>query len=205
MSPTSTRQRARARDHRATVEAAILDSAEAVLSEAPYRELTIEDVMARTGLSRTAFYRYFTDLDALLLRRLTEIGAELEAVASSWLEARGGPEPDFLATTMGVATLVRDHGPLLAAVETSARGQELERTWRALVAGFIDPAQQRLEAWIRDGVVQLDEPRETAKALVWMTERYLIESYRENPDLPVEVAADTLATIWWRALFPDRA
>jgi AcrR family transcriptional regulator len=206
MSPANLKRRERARDHRAAVEAAILDSAGALLAEAPYRELTVEDVMAPTGLGRTAFYRYFTDLDAMLLRRLTQIEGELYEVTRDWIEARGEPREDMLTTTTSLARLFRDHGPLLGAIADSAtRGPELEHAWRATVQRFIAPTLSRIKAWIAEGAVELEDPDEAAKALIWMTERYLLESYRERSDLPIEVAADTLATIWWRVLFPNLA
>jgi AcrR family transcriptional regulator len=205
LSPTSTRRREKARDHRASVEAAILDSAEACLAAAPFRDLTVEDVMAPTGLGRTAFYRYFPDLDALLLRRLGQIAGEIETASRIWLSARGEPQEDLAVTATALAELFRAHGPLLGAV-ASASGPELEQAWRATVAAFVEPTTARIEAWIEDGSVVLESSaRETARALVWMTERYLLESYREDPGLPTEVAAVTLATIWWRTLFPSMA
>jgi TetR/AcrR family transcriptional regulator, ethionamide resistance regulator len=204
MSPRSTRQRERAHGHRATIEAAILDSAEARLSEAPYRELTVEDVMAPLGLGRTAFYRYFPDLDAVLFRRLAQIEGELAAISGGWLNARGEPREDLRVTTGALATLARRHAPLLAALaDASASGRDLDHTWRAMVTGFIEPTHRRIEDWIEQGVVELDDAREAAKALVWMTERYLLESYHDDPDLSVELAASTVATIWWRVLFPS--
>ena len=162
--------------------------------------------MAPTGLGRTAFYRYFTDLDALLLRRLGQIESDLREASRQWLESRGEPREDMMVTTTALATLFRDHAPLLGAIaDASARGPELEHTWRATVTRFVRPTAVRLQVWIDEGLIALDEPVETAKALVWMTERYLLESYRENPALPVPVAANTLATIWWRVLFPNLA
>jgi AcrR family transcriptional regulator len=206
MSPANSKRREKARDHRAAVEAAILDSAEARLADAPYEELTVEDVMAPIGLGRTAFYRYFPDLDALLLRRLGQIEGEMREVAEAWFAARGEPREDMMATVTALAQLFRDHGPLLGAIaDSAARGPELEHAWRSTVHRFVAPTVARIEDWIASSDVSLDEPDETAKALVWMTERYLLESYRESPDLPVEAAATTLATIWWRVLFPKLA
>ena len=42
-------------------ERAILAAARAFLEEHPFREMTVEGVMIRTGLSRPAFYAYFRD------------------------------------------------------------------------------------------------------------------------------------------------
>jgi TetR/AcrR family transcriptional regulator, ethionamide resistance regulator len=49
-------------------------------------------------------------------------------------------------------------------------------------------------------VLSLDAT-ETAKALVWMMERYLLLSLASRPPVPPEVVAQTLSTIWVRTLY----
>ena len=45
----------------------IVNAAEAMLREKPFRDLTVDDLMRRTGLSRPSFYVYndTDDIDAL--------------------------------------------------------------------------------------------------------------------------------------------
>ena len=68
----------------AEAEREILEAAESFLRERPLRELTIDEVMAGTGLSRPAFYVYFKDRHALVLRLVQEIGRELQEMADRW-------------------------------------------------------------------------------------------------------------------------
>src|ERR671916_3485325 len=70
-------------------ERAILAAARSFLSEHPFREMKVEDVMARTGLSRPAFYAYFHDRYELVTRLLEGIGGVLFAIDRRWLV--GGP------------------------------------------------------------------------------------------------------------------
>jgi hypothetical protein len=50
-------------------------------------------------------------------------------------------------------------------------------------------------------VLPLDA-QETARALVWMMERYLNRSLgRVRADIPREMVANTLTTIWTRVLY----
>jgi hypothetical protein len=50
-------------------------------------------------------------------------------------------------------------------------------------------------------VLPLDA-QETARALVWMMERYLNRSLgRLQPEIPSETVATTLTTIWTRVLY----
>ena len=46
----------------------ILAAAEELLRERPFRELTVDEVMRRTELSRPSFYVYFKDRHELVLR-----------------------------------------------------------------------------------------------------------------------------------------
>ena len=77
---SSPAQRARQREQRERTRRQILAAADQFLRERPYRELSVEVVMAQTGLTRTAFYRHFDDVTDLVLQLLEEIGHDLYAV-----------------------------------------------------------------------------------------------------------------------------
>ena len=201
MSPSSTRQRERARDRRASVEAAIFQAIETLLADRPFRDLTVEDVMATTGMGRTAFYRYFPDLDTVLLRRLAQIDVELDEACDAWLHPDGDPETGLADAALGLAEVFRAHAPLLQALADAAASGELDRAWRETVEGFVEPATERIVHLCEIGRCSLERPDQTARALVWMTERYLLESYRDDRDFDPLVASQTLAQIWHRTLF----
>lgn len=55
----------------------ILDAAEEFLRGRPFREMTVEAVMSRTGLKRPAFYVHFRDRHDLALRVVEVIGGEV--------------------------------------------------------------------------------------------------------------------------------
>src|SRR4051795_10111446 len=106
----------------AEAEREILDSAERVLRSRPLRELTIDEVMAGTGLSRPAFYVYFRDRHDLVLRLIQEIGADLFAVADRWLKSTGeSREQDLRGALEGVvAAYAGPHGRVLRAISDAA-------------------------------------------------------------------------------------
>src|SRR5688572_6827174 len=56
MPADKTRRKAHTKERRATAERQILEGFEALLADRPFRDLTVEDVMANAGLSRTTFY-----------------------------------------------------------------------------------------------------------------------------------------------------
>ena len=198
MTPTSAALRKRVRERRSAAERAILDATEALLADREFRDLTVEDVMASTALTRTSFYRYFSDLEAVLLRLLSELGDELRRTADSWLQ-----DPSTgLEAGVEFVTLYKEHGRLLLAFEQAAgAGTEIDSAWRSVIEAFTDSYTQFVTDLCRQGLSTIAQPEQTARALVGMTERYLLETYGRGPAVDVGVAAATLAEIWQRTLF----
>lgn len=94
----------------AEAEREILDSADRFLRSRPLRELTIDEVMANTSLSRLAFYAHFRDRHDLVLRLFDELGGQAllrrdrapadgstssPPVASSRASASAGSPPSY--------------------------------------------------------------------------------------------------------------
>jgi AcrR family transcriptional regulator len=181
----------------AEAEREILESAERFLRVRPLRELTIDEVMGGTGLSRPAFYVYFRDRHDLVLRLIQEIGAELFEMADRWL--KGG---DLRAGIEGVVSVYAEHGRVLRAISDAAVDDpDVEAAYHALVHRFISTTADHIRAEQKDGRAKGMTPRRTASALVWMNERYLSMCLgSEKPVRPREVA-DTLHVIWRRTLY----
>jgi len=198
VTPASPALRKRVRERRSAAERTILDATEALLADREFRDLTVEDVMASTGLTRTSFYRYFPDLEAVLLRLLAELGDELRGSADSWLQ---DPTTGVDAGVEFI-TVYREHGRLLLAIErASGAGTEIDEAWRSIVGSFTDSYTGFIGELCRQGLSNIEEPEQTARALVSMTEHYLLETYGRGPAVDVAVAAATLAQIWQRTLF----
>ena len=198
MTPARAAVRRRARERRSNAERMILEATEALLAERAFHDLTVEDVMATTGLTRTSFYRYFPDLEAVLLRWLSDLGDDLRRSADRWLQ-----DPTTgLETGVEFVTLFRDHGRLLLAFEqASGAGTEIDRAWRSVFQEFTDSYTEFIAELCRQRLCSIDRPEQTARALVGMTERYLLDTYGRGPAVDVDVAAATLAEIWQRTLF----
>src|SRR5205823_11225029 len=115
MSPQA--QRTRHRERRESTRRQILSAADRFLRQRPYRELSVDLVMAQTGLTRTAFYRHFDDVPGLVLRLLEDVGRELFALAERWREGAlrdaTGAAHEALA---GIVDFFVRHGPLVRAV-----------------------------------------------------------------------------------------
>jgi AcrR family transcriptional regulator len=153
----------------AEAEREILESAERFLRSRPLRELTIDEVMSGTGLSRPAFYVYFRDRHDLVLRLIQEIGAELFEMADRWL--KGG---DLRAGVEGVVSVYAQHGRVLRAISDAAVDDpEVESAYHGLIHRFIDATAEHIRAEQKDGRAQGMTARRTAAALVWTRTLYL--------------------------------
>lgn len=176
-----------------------MNAVDTLLGEIPYEALRIEDVMTEAGLTRTAFYRYFPDLESVLLAWLDEIRVGFEEAANRWLALDVDPDAGILAATTGLAVVWSRHRKLLKAIlDAATSGSRIQATWRVMVESFFAPVEVRFADLARRGRISVAHPEETARALVWMCERYLSETFTRDLDVTVEMAGATLADIWRR-------
>jgi AcrR family transcriptional regulator len=202
MPSRTTKPSRRARHDPRETEREILEAAEQLLRENPLREMTVELVMARTGLKRPAFYAHFQDRHDLILRVVADIGARLFAMADRWLQGED-PEPNIVAAIEGVAGVYLSDGPILRALADGASADaRVEEAYRGLVEAFIDASAEHIRAEQAAGRTspQLDA-RETARALVWLNERYLSEAFGRRPQDDPEKVVAVLSRIWLATLY----
>jgi TetR/AcrR family transcriptional regulator, ethionamide resistance regulator len=195
----------RARRRRRSPEIAegeIIAAAESFLRERPFRELTVDEVMRRTELSRPSFYVYFRDRHQLVLRVVEHLGAELFTMSDRWLRGAGAG-PDLARSALdGIVAVYLEHGPVMRALaDAAADDPGVERAYNDLVESLIDATARHIDAEVAAGRLLRLDAHETAKALVWMMERYLTLSLGREPLTPAKTVADTLATIWNRVLY----
>ncbi len=173
--------------------------------ERPFGELTVDEVMARTGLSRPAFYVYFRDRHALAARILERVGAELFEIDRGWLEGTGGDSRSMVRDTLeaGAAFFAR-RGPLLRAIaDAAASDPEVERLYRfGLLERFAGAVTDRIERGIRDGDMRpVPDAAAVGQALVLLTERYLLDTVSRGSHVDPEPVVEALALIWTRTLY----
>lgn len=195
--PTGRRPR---HDPRET-EREILDAAERFLHEHPFRELTVQTVMAQTGLKRPAFYVHFRDRHDLALRVVERIRAELVAATGRWFDGHHA-SADLRTALEGVAAVYVEHGPVLQALsDASGSDATVEAAYRALVQDFIDATARRIRAEQTDGRVGGIDPGETARALVWLNESYLRDALGRAPVADPSTVVDVIEHIWTATLY----
>ena len=179
----------------------IIAAAESLLRERPFRELTVDEVMQRTELSRPSFYVYFRDRHELVLRVVEHLGGELFTTAEQWFAGDGDGATLAREAIEGIVGVFSEHGPVLRALADAAvHDRGVEEAYGSLVQRFVDVTARHIHDEIARGRILPLDAGETAKALVWMMERYLNLSLSRAPSTPAPVVADTLATIVGRVL-----
>ena len=194
-----------ARRKRRTPEAAereIVEAAETFLRERPFRELTVDDLMRRTGLSRPSFYVYFKDRHELVLRLTERIGSELFEMSERWYEGTGDGPALVREAVEGVVSVFAQHGPVLRALADAAtEDRRVDNVYRGMLEQFVTATTRHIEREVAAGRMEPLRARETATALTWMIERYLQLNLGRPEESSVEEVSDVLATILSRALY----
>src|SRR3954453_14674026 len=194
----ATRRRTR-HEVQADVRAALVD----MLGERPFKDVTVDGLARRAGLSRTAFYFYYPDKNEVLKEAAEAVAAELYAEADRWWHGEGAPEQLVREALNGIADVYCDHADMLrASVEATTYDKEFRAFYDALMQRFARATADQLPRERDAGRLRPLDPRPIAEALVWMAERcnyafLLIE------DRPQHEVVDSLTAIWIHALYPD--
>src|SRR3954466_1582532 len=88
-----TTQAKRIRRAPSDAEREILDAAEALLAERSFRDLSVDELMARTGMRRSSFYHYFRRLDEVAIALMRRVQGEMREPPARWLQAGGDVDP----------------------------------------------------------------------------------------------------------------
>ena len=104
--------------------AAILNAALDFLWSRPFRDMTVHSLMASTGVSRSAFYQYFSDRHEVMETLLTMLQEEIFTVVEPWLGGVGDPVAR-IQETLG------RQGVLLEQIKRLERAREERRINRA--------------------------------------------------------------------------
>jgi TetR/AcrR family transcriptional regulator, ethionamide resistance regulator len=185
--PAAARRR-NARVRRDEARTRIAHAAERLLAERPYRELSVDAVMAEAALSRTVFYRHFDGLPELVLSMFEAVAAELAE------ELETGELREILEAA---ARAFSAHGPLLRAIDQAASHDAvIEAAYRTITDSFTARMGEQLRERMDEGRVRSGDPHELARALNLMNQRYLLETVARDPGFEPDRAVRTLLDVW---------
>jgi TetR/AcrR family transcriptional regulator, ethionamide resistance regulator len=189
-------------DRRREAEEGFLAATESLLAEGrPYAELSVEQISARAGRPRTAFYIYFRDRRDLLMRLAERLAELFYEQSERWWRGEGGA--DALRPTLGeIMDTYREHAILLGAViEASGYDERVSGFWRSVIGRFIEPTRARL---VEEGESP-EAARAKAFALCWMTERTLYQQFVGGAPHEDPAVLDALVDVWRSSVYGERA
>jgi AcrR family transcriptional regulator len=182
--------------------AAILDAALEFIWSHPFRDMTVNALMASTGLSRSAFYQYFNDLHDLMDTLLSMLNEEVLAVTGPWFEGTGDPIALLNDSLAGVVDVCYRLGPILRATENaSATDKQLEKAWALFVKQFDDAVTLRIEADQEQGLIPNLDAHTMAIALNRLNVYMFIQAFGQRPRSKPEPVREALARIWISTLY----
>ena len=183
-------------------ESEILDAAEAFLKERPFREMTVDDVMSRTGLSRPSFYEYFRDRHHLIVKLAERLGDWTYTMSEAWLAGGANSSGELKTGIERLVGLYLQRGHLLRALADAARqDKQVEGSYHRFIDRFIYATAERIRIGLASGEMKDLNPDEVATALILMNESYLIEKLGQDPPASASALVETLFTIWRRVLY----
>jgi AcrR family transcriptional regulator len=182
--------------------AAILNEALDFVWTRPFRDMTVASLMASTGLSRSAFYQYFTDLHEVMETLLTMLQGEIFTAVEPWLSGVGDPVALIRETLAGLVEVCHQRGPFLRAItDAASTDPRLESAWLQFLVGFDDASTACIEADQKQGLIPDFEVLPVAFALNRLNAYTLLQAFgqrpRQQPD-PVRVA---LTRVWISTLY----
>jgi AcrR family transcriptional regulator len=199
------RQGRRRRRRPEEAEDEILAAAREFLGERPFREMTVDHLMAKMDLSRPSFYVYFRDRNHVVIRLIEELGDQMLSAAEAWLRGTGeDPAAEIYAAVDGITAVYEQHGKVLRAIaHAAAQDADVEKVYiGGLITGFVEATAAQIKVEVERGsATLLADPHPTAEALVWMHERMLSESFGKEPVSAREPVIVALAEAMLRIIY----
>ncbi|MGH7779669.1 MAG: TetR/AcrR family transcriptional regulator [Candidatus Binataceae bacterium] len=200
--PAASRTRTRKRRRPEDAASEILEAAERFLRHKPFHTMTVDDLMARTGLSRPSFYEYFRDRNDLAMKLVEKLLAETFPMSDRWFSGKGDPREDLKHGFEGLIAVYREHHHMIRALADAAMlDRHVARGYEAFLDRITKSTARRIRFEMRAGRTPALDPHEVARALILMGERYMNDKLDRDPKVDSRLLLDTLVTIWMRVLY----
>lgn len=180
----------------------ILDATAFLLSQRPFRELSVADIMNRTQIGRSAFYVYFKDIYAVVEALLVAIRDEELAFLDSWSSQQVESRDALQQIISNTVNLWVVRGPMISAMlDAAASDPRLEAIFIGITEAYCKVVATSLQHEQAAGRIRPMDCEEMASLLVIGTQAYLKTKLgHANRRDPLKVAA-TLLDTWTQAIF----
>ena len=184
----------------------IFAAVSAALEEQDFGELTVAAVTQRAGMTRSAFYHYFSGLDELALGLLEQFEDSIKSAVNPWLEGEYNIDDYRGATRRHLTDMYRvfdaHRNSVRAVFQAASVSQRVFEEWQARVVDYyIDKTAIFIRRQIALGRSRVTDPERTAKALLLMNNAVGNDNLlRAAPDDPVATGR-VIADVWNATIF----
>lgn len=184
------------------IRAEIFNAAFKFLWSHPFREMTVDKLMAQTSVSRSSFYNYFADPQELMESLLAILETDILEGANPWLIDDGDPVALLHESLAAEGQICYRCGPFLKAV-TDAGGSNahLEAEWYGMLERFDDVVFRRIVADQELGLIESFDPRPVATALNQVSASMYIRTFGTRPRGKPGPVTDAISRLWISTLY----
>lgn len=188
-------------------EQAILATAERLLAERPFADISVDDLAKGAGLSRPTFYFYFKSKEAVVLSLLEPVIARADAEFDGAVQRLpADPRRVWRNGIKAFFTAFSSHRALArAATEALATSSELRVVWLGFMQKWIDQTAAMIVAERERGAAPETIPApDLATSLNQMNERTMMAALSaESPAVDEDRVVDTLTHIWVSSIYGE--
>jgi AcrR family transcriptional regulator len=182
--------------------AEILDAAFDFIWSRPFREMTVNSLMASTTVSRSAFYQYFRDLHELMETLLTTLEDEILQGAAPWFFGVGDPVALLDDSLNKLVAACYRRGPFIKAVADAApTDRRLEEAWNNFLERFDDSVSARISVDQELGLIANFESRPLASALNRLDAYTFVHAFGQRPRNNPEPVLQAIRRLWISTLY----
>ncbi|MGK5444413.1 TetR/AcrR family transcriptional regulator [Micromonospora sp. URMC 105] len=186
-------------------ELAILGTAERLLEQRAFGEISIDDLARGAGISRPTFYFYFPSKDAVLLTLLDRVTEEADTAAGDVLvHLAEDPRARWRELISRFhATFGGHRAVVLACAEVRGTNAEVRRLWARVLERWVQAVEAAIEAERRRGAAPPGLPaRDLAIALNSMNERVWYATFAgDGPAVAERDVVDVLLDVWLTGIY----
>jgi AcrR family transcriptional regulator len=184
----------------------ILSATSALLSEGvSFADISIEQITLRAGISRSAFYDYFPDKPALLLKLVEKALGPVFFGGDEDRRPEMTPAEAMTSQIRFSMRWARENSDLFrAVVETASYDPHVRAGWRThVVDRFIEAVEGQIRRHQKRGAALPIHPRLAAEIVVAMTIDAVYEQLVRGGGISDEDVVRAVATVGVRALYGD--
>ena len=188
-------------------EQAILATAQQLLEERSYADISVDDLAKGAGLSRPTFYFYFKSKEAVLLSLIEPVIASADAEIDDAI--RRLPADPRRAWRNGINVFVEtfgSHRAVSLAADSARTNTDLRALWSRFMQKWVGHIATVIEAERARGAAPVTLPAdELSAALNLLNEKVMLSSFADDrPSVPRERLLETLVHIWVSSIYGEQ-